>query len=238
VIAKRLTESKLTVPHVYSSIECDITELLSLRSKFKKDAGVNVSVNDLVIKASALALRDVPECNGFWNPKTEQSEFNPTIDISVAVATPNGLITPIVPQVDTLGLSSISSKVKDLAGRARDGKLKPNEYQGGTFTISNLGSLPSALISLPYLSSLSYPLGMFGISSFTAVINPPQACILAVGSGIQRVVPNEKDANEIKLTTTMTVQLSSDRRVVDEATAGQFLQAFRAYLSNPTLLLL
>jgi pyruvate dehydrogenase E2 component (dihydrolipoamide acetyltransferase) len=242
VIAKRLTESKLTVPHLYSSIECDITELLSLRSKFKKEASVNVSVNDLVIKASALALRDVPECNGFWNPKTEQSELNPTIDISVAVATPNGLITPIVPQVDTLGLSSISSKVKDLAGRARDGKLKPNEYQGGTFTISNLGSLTSLRLHLPSLllssSSSSSPLGMFGISSFTAVINPPQACILAVGSGIQRVIPNEKDPNEVKVTTTMTVQLSSDRRVVDEATAGQFLQAFRAYLGNPTLLLL
>ena len=151
VIAKRLTESKLTVPHVYSSIECDITELLALRNKFKKEANVNVSVNDLVIKASALALRDVPECNGFWNQKTEQPELNPTIDISVAVATPNGLITPIVPQVDTLGLSSISSKVKDLAGRARDGKLKPNEYQGGTFTISNLGLSPPSTTSLTLL---------------------------------------------------------------------------------------
>jgi pyruvate dehydrogenase E2 component (dihydrolipoamide acetyltransferase) len=111
VIAKRLTESKLTVPHVYTSIECDISELLSLRNKFKKEASVAVSVNDLVIKASAMALRDVPECNGFWNPITGSAEYNPTIDISVAVATPNGLITPIVQTVDQLGLSSISAKV-------------------------------------------------------------------------------------------------------------------------------
>lgn len=111
VIAKRLTESKLTVPHMYTSIECDITELLSLRNKFKKDANINVSVNDLVIKATALALRDVPECNGYWNQTAGKAELNSTIDISVAVATPNGLITPIVQQVDQLGLSSISSKV-------------------------------------------------------------------------------------------------------------------------------
>eukprot|EP00604_Paraphysomonas_vestita_P002778 CAMPEP_0174820874 /NCGR_PEP_ID=MMETSP1107-20130205/4979_1 /TAXON_ID=36770 /ORGANISM="Paraphysomonas vestita, Strain GFlagA" /LENGTH=437 /DNA_ID=CAMNT_0016037055 /DNA_START=164 /DNA_END=1477 /DNA_ORIENTATION=+ len=218
VIAKRLTESKLTVPHMYSSIECDITELLNLRNKFKKEANVTVSVNDLVIKASALALKDVPECNGFWNPTTGKPELNSSIDISVAVATPNGLITPIVKNVDALGLSSISNNVKDLATRARDGKLKPQEYQGGTFTISNLG--------------------MFGISSFSAVINPPQACILAVGGGIQRVIPNPSKPDDVKITTTMIVQLSADRRVVDEAIAAQFLQVFQTYLSNPSLILL
>jgi pyruvate dehydrogenase E2 component (dihydrolipoamide acetyltransferase) len=140
------------------------------------------------------------------------------VDISVAVATPNGLITPIVTGADQLGLSAINNKVKDLATRARDGKLQPAEYQGGTFTISNLG--------------------MFGISSFSAVINPPQACILAVGGGIQRVVAPAAGTTQPRIVTTMTVQLSSDRRVVDEATAAQFLQVFQYYLSNPKLIVL
>lgn len=217
VIAKRLTESKTTVPHMYTAMECNIDDLLSFRSSLKKEYGVNISVNDMVIKSAALALRDVPECNGRWVPESGQSVLNDSIDISVAVATPNGLITPILSRADQLGLSSISSKVKDLATRARDGKLQPKEYQGGTFTISNLG--------------------MFGISSFTAVINPPQACILAVGGGVARVSPT-KDGKDLKAVTTMTVQLSSDRRVVDEALAAQYLQAFRYYLSNPKLIML
>lgn len=218
VIAKRLAESKATVPHSYSAIECEIDRLMNLRQTLKKDFGVAVSVNDLVIKSAALALRDVPECNGRWSASEGFAELNPSVDISVAVATPTGLITPILEGADKLGLSAINNKVKDLAKRARDGKLQPKEYQGGTFTISNLG--------------------MFGISSFTAVINPPQACILAVGGGIQRVVPPVEHGGEPRVVTTMTVQMSSDRRVVDEPTASQFLQAFQYYLSNPTLILL
>ncbi len=146
-----------------------------------------------------------------------------SIDISVAVATPAGLITPIMPNTDKLGLSQIAAKVRDLAGRARDGKLSPEEYQGGTFCISNLG--------------------MFGIDEFSAVINPPQAAILAVGGGSRRVVPTpyvdgaEEQAKPV-IKTIMTARLSADRRVVDEATASLFLSAFNHYISKPELLLL
>lgn len=140
------------------------------------------------------------------------------VDISVAVATPNGLITPIVTGADKRGLGDINSKVKDLAGRAKLGKLKPEEFQGGSFSVSNLG--------------------MFGISAFTAVINPPQACILAVGAGIPRVCPPKAAGGKPRIVTTVTVQLSADRRVVDEALAGQYLEVFQGYLSNPKTMLL
>lgn len=218
VIAKRLTESKATVPHFYTTIECEIDNLLALRKVFKKDFDVNVSVNDLVIKSAALALRDVPRVNAKWDKVTcSAGPSGGDIDISVAVATPNGLITPIVKGADKRGISDINSLVKDLATRARDGKLKPEEYQGGSFSISNLG--------------------MFGISSFSAVINPPQACILAVGAGVARVVP-AGDGKGLKVVTSLAVQLSADRRVVDEATAGQFLQVFRAYINDPKTMML
>jgi len=218
VIAKRLTESKATVPHFYASIECEIDELLTLRKTLKKDLDVNVSVNDIVIKSAALALRDVSEANAKWNKATSSSELIPSIDISVAVATPNGLITPIVTKANKRGIEGINKTVKDLATRARDGKLKPEEYQGGSFSISNLG--------------------MFGISQFSAVINPPQACILAVGAGVTKVVPPNKPDGKPRLSTTLTVQLSADRRVVDEALAGQFLQVFKTYISKPKNILL
>ena len=139
VIAKRLTESKATVPHFYTTIECEIDQLMALRKSIKKDFDITVSVNDLVIKSAALALRDVPEVNAKFNPKTGAVTPGSSVDISVAVATPNGLITPILTGADKRGLVDISQTVKDLAGRARDGKLKPEEYQGGSFSISNLG---------------------------------------------------------------------------------------------------
>lgn len=141
VIAKRLTESKATVPHFYASIECEIDSLMALRKTFKKDLNLNISVNDLVIKSAALALRDVPEANSRWNKASGSIDASTSkqVDISVAVATPNGLITPILTGADKRGLVDINSTVKDLAGRARDGKLKPEEYQGGSFSISNLG---------------------------------------------------------------------------------------------------
>ena len=140
------------------------------------------------------------------------------IDISVAVATPAGLITPIVTGAAGRGMADINEEVKDLATRARDGKLKPEEYQGGSFTISNLG--------------------MFGISNFSAVINPPQACILAVGGGVPRMLPPRAGDTKPRMATTLTVELSADRRVLDEALAAQYLQVFKAYLSSPSKLVL
>lgn len=218
VIAKRLTESKANVPHFYTSIEVNVDSVMQLRKKLKRDYDINVSVNDLVIKATALALRDVPEANAKWNTASNSINRSPSVDISIAVATPNGLITPILTQADKRSLVEINKTVKDLATRARDGKLKPEEFQGGSFSISNLG--------------------MYGVSVFSAVINPPQGCILAVGAGHARVVPDEKNPDELKVINTVTVQLSADRRVVDEAIAAQFLQVFRAYLSDTTAITL
>jgi len=223
IIASRLTESKSQVPHFYTSMEVELDNVLALRKTLATNHDVKVSVNDLIIRSSALALRDVPEVNASYNPKTKEVSLQNTIDISVAVATPTGLITPIVPRTDRMGLSEITSKVKDLAVRARDGKLQPEEYQGGTFCISNLG--------------------MFGISEFSAVINPPQAAILAVGGGTRTIVPTKyvegaEEQAKPSIKTIMTARLSADRRVVDEATAALFMQAFRHYLSKPELLLL
>mmetsp|Transcript_23611 Transcript_23611/g.36468 ORF Transcript_23611/g.36468 Transcript_23611/m.36468 type:complete len:537 (+) Transcript_23611:231-1841(+) len=223
IIAKRLTESKRDVPHFYVSAEIELDHVLQLRKTLLQQHDVKVSVNDLIIRSSALALRDVPQVNSTYQPTTGTIETHSTVDISVAVATPTGLITPIVPLTDTLGLSDISNKVKDLAGRAREGKLSPEEYQGGTFTISNLG--------------------MFGIQEFSAVINPPQAAILAVGGGIPTIVPTPYvDGAETQRSpqqkTVMTARLSADRRVVDEATASLFMSTLKKYLNQPELLLL
>jgi pyruvate dehydrogenase E2 component (dihydrolipoamide acetyltransferase) len=204
IIAKRLTESKQQVPHLYATVSTEIDALLKFRSVLKKN-GINVSVNDLVIKAAALALRDVPEANAKWSAKANARDTSSSsVDISVAVATPSGLITPIVTNADKRGLVDITNTVKDLATRAKDNKLKPEEFQGGSFTISNLG--------------------MFGISEFSAVINPPQCCILAVGGGVGKVMPPASPGAQPRVVTTMTVQLSADRRVVDEAIAAQYLQ--------------
>lgn len=213
-------------------MDCSIDAMLKLRVTLK-DSGINVSVNDMVIKAAARALKDVPEANCYYDPKTDSVKSNSSIDISVAVATDGGLITPIVKAADTLGLVGINEKVKELAGRARANKLKPEEFQGGSFTISNLG--------------------MFGIDEFSAVINPPQACILAIGKGEKKVMlPPIKSIDDILpskssatpptvptpiISTMMNVQLSSDARVVDPLVVGQYLQAFRHYVQNPQLLI-
>ena len=182
-----------------------------------KDAGLNVSVNDMVIAAAARALRAVPEANAFFDAKSGRVAANSSVDVSVAVATEGGLITPIVKGADALGLVAINARVKDLAARARAGRLKPEEFQGGSFTISNLG--------------------MFGaINEFSAVINPPQACILAVGKGEQRVLPPLAEGGEPTVATVMTLQLSSDARVVEPFVAGQFLQTLRHLLQTPALL--
>ncbi|KAL3941014.1 MAG: hypothetical protein SGBAC_004555 [Bacillariaceae sp.] len=223
VIARRLTESKRDVPHYYTSMEVELDDVLKLRKRLVADHDVKVSVNDVIIRCCSLALRDVPEVNGTYDPKADAVKLQDSIDVSIAVATPTGLITPIVPNTDKLGLSDITDAVRDLAGRAREGKLAPEEYQGGTFCVSNLG--------------------MFGIDEFSAVINPPQAAILAVGGGSRRVVPTPyidgaEEQPKPSVKTIMTARLSADRRVVDEATAALFMSAFKHYISKPELLLL
>ena len=215
-IARRLTEAKQTVPHFYLTLDCRIDALLDLRKKYNASAdtvSAKVSVNDFVIRASALALRKVPDANVSWAEDAILAYQD--VDISVAVATPNGLITPIIKQADTKSLRQIAGEMRDLAARARDGKLKPQEYQGGTFSISNLG--------------------MFGIREFAAVINPPQSCILAVGNGEQRAIVID---GELKVATMMTVTLSVDHRAVDGALGAEYLGAFKVLIEDPYSLLL
>jgi pyruvate dehydrogenase E2 component (dihydrolipoamide acetyltransferase) len=216
VIAKRLGESKREVPHFYLSVDCELDALLNLRAQSNAEAtdgAYKLSVNDFVIKACALALRDVPEANASWTAEAIHQYDN--VDISVAVATPGGLITPIVRNADDKDIVTLSNEVKDLASRARAGKLKPAEFQGGGFSISNLG--------------------MFGVKEFSAIINPPQSCILAVGSGEQRAVVKN---GELAVATVMTCTLSVDHRSVDGAVGAQFMQAFKKYIEKPLAMLL
>ncbi len=215
VIARRLTEAKQTIPHFYLTLDCELDALLAMRAQLNGRAGADykLSVNDFVIKAVAMAMRKVPGVNASWGgDKIYQYK---DIDVSVAVAIDGGLITPIIRKADQKGLSTISAAMKDLAARAKEGKLKPEEFQGGGFSISNLG--------------------MFGIKDFLAVINPPQACILAVGAGEKRPVVK---GDEIKIATVMSVSLSTDHRVVDGALGAQFLQVFKQLVEDPLALLL
>lgn len=216
ITAKRLTQSKSEVPHLYVSMACEVDGLMAFRKTLKKEHDIKVSVNDIIIRSAALALRDVPEANAMWTNGARRS--GESIDVSVAVATPTGLITPIVTGADRRGLSNISGKVRDLATRARDRQLKPEEFQGGSFTVSNLG--------------------MFGINEFSAVINMPQACILAVGGGTPTVKPGKVAGDKPRVCSEVTVKLSADRRVVDEAIAAQLLQSFKHYMETPELLLM
>jgi pyruvate dehydrogenase E2 component (dihydrolipoamide acetyltransferase) len=216
-IAKRLTSAKTLIPHFYLTIDCNIDELMATRAKLNaaapKENGFKLSVNDFVVKACALSLLRVPEVNASW---TETSILrHKHADIGVAVALDFGLITPIVFRAEEKGLAVISNEVKSLAERARAKKLKPQEYEGGGFSISNLG--------------------MFGIKDFTAVINPPQSAILAVGMGELR--PVVKDGI-LKTATMMTVTLSCDHRVIDGATGARFLQAFKGFMEEPSSMLL
>ena len=218
-IARRLVESKQTVPHFYLTIDCELDALLALRSQINAAAPLiktekgevpayKLSVNDLVIKAVALALRDIPEANVSW---TEGGMVkHKRADVGVAVSIPGGLITPIVRQSDSKTLSAISNEMKDLAKRARDRKLKPEEYQGGSTSVSNLG--------------------MFGVKDFAAIINPPHATIFAIGAGEQRAVVKN---GEIKVATVMSVTLSTDHRAVDGALAAELAQAFKRHIENP-----
>jgi len=218
-IAKRLVEAKTTIPHFYLTLDCELDALLKLRAEInaaspmkKTDKGdvpaFKLSVNDMIIKAMALALRDVPTANVSWTEKAMVQ--HKAVDVGVAVSIPGGLITPIIRHADEKSLSSISNEMKDLARRARDRKLQPQEYQGGSTAVSNLG--------------------MFGVKDFAAVINPPHATILAVGAGEKRAVVK---GDEVKVATVMSVTLSTDHRAVDGALGAEVLKAFKNYIENP-----
>ena len=217
-VARRLSEAKATIPHYYLKVDCGIDALLALRQTLNEQlartgADTKVSVNDMIVKAVALALMEVPGANASW---TEEAILRHRhADVAVAVAVEGGLITPIVREAEIKGLGRIAAETRDLAARARQRKLKPEEYQGGTFTVSNLG--------------------MFGITEFAAVINPPHAGILAIGAGEKR--PVVKDG-QIAIATMMTVTLSADHRVVDGAVGAEFLAAFRRLIEAPVTMLL
>ncbi|WP_048863057.1 2-oxo acid dehydrogenase subunit E2, partial [Acidisphaera rubrifaciens] len=218
-IARRLAEAKREIPHFYVSIDLNIDPLLKLRADLnarsaKEGPGAfKLSVNDLIIKAAAIALRRVPKVNASW---TEDGvAIYRDVDISVAVSIPDGLITPIIRNADQKGLAAISNEMKDLAARAKAGRLKPEEFQGGGFSISNMG--------------------MYGVSSFSAVINPPQAAILAVAAGEQRPVVRD---GALAIATMMTCTLSVDHRVVDGALGAEWLAAFKAIVEDPLSLML
>jgi pyruvate dehydrogenase E2 component (dihydrolipoamide acetyltransferase) len=208
VIARRLTESKQTVPHFYLSIDCELDALLELRKQLNEVSGTKISVNDFVIRATALAMKKIPASNVSWTDAAILQYKD--ADVSVAVATPNGLITPIIKKADTKTLAQISVEMKDLAARAREGKLRPEEFQGGGFSVSNLG--------------------MYGIKEFAAIINPPQSCILAVGAGDQRAVVKN---GQLAVATVMTCTLSVDHRAVDGAVGAEFLAAFKPLIEKP-----
>lgn len=219
-IANRLTESVTQNPHYFVAATVSVTKLLKLRAALNAsaDGKYKLSVNDFLIKASGVACKKVPAVNSSWRDGFIR-QFN-NVDISVAVATPSGLVTPIVKSVEGLGLESISSQVKDLGKRAREGKLKPEEYQGGTFTISNMG-MNSA------------------IDRFTAVINPPQAGILAVGTTKKVAIPVEtEDGTSIEWDDQIVVTASFDHKVVDGAVGGEWIKEFKKVVENPLELLL
>lgn len=222
VIAKRLLESKNGIPHLYLSADTVLDATLALRKELKDKHGVHVSVNDFIIKAVASALKIVPEANAHWDEKAGDVVLGNPIDISIAVATEKGLMTPILRNADQKSLPDISSEVKLLAGKAREGKLLPHEFQGGTFSISNLG--------------------MFSVDHFCAIINPPQACILAVGRGEPSVVwqedPNDPTQGKPCAMTKMTLTLSADHRVVDTDIGGRFLDALAGIIRDPRKVLL
>ena len=219
VIARRLTESKREAPHFYLTVDCHIDALLDARKELNSRSPADgpdayrISVNDFVIRAAALALGKVPAANASWTDAAIRLYHR--ADISVAVAVPDGLITPVIRDAGAKGLATISAEMKDLAGRAREGKLAPEEYQGGTFSISNLG--------------------MFGIKEFSAVINPPQGAILAVGMGEQRPVVRD---GALAVATVMSCTLSIDHRVVDGAAGAQFMAAYKALIEDPLTMLL
>ncbi|CAN8303200.1 unnamed protein product [Cochlearia groenlandica] len=220
VTASRLAFSKQTIPHYYLTVDTCVDKLMGLRSQLNSfqeaSGGKRISVNDLVVKAAALALRKVPQCNSSWNDDYIRQFKN--VNINVAVQTENGLYVPVVKDADKKGLTMIGEEVRSLAQKAKENSLKPEDYEGGTFTVSNLG-------------------GPFGIKQFCAVVNPPQAAILAVGSAEKRVVPGNGQ-DEYNFAAYMAVTLSCDHRVVDGAIGAEWLKAFKGYIENPESMLL
>ncbi|KAK3524326.1 hypothetical protein QTP70_028061 [Hemibagrus guttatus] len=218
VIAQRLLQSKQTIPHYYLSVDINMDQVLGLRKELNAEVkadNIKLSVNDFIIKASALACLKVPEANSSWMDTVIRQ--NHVVDVSVAVSTSNGLITPIVFNAHIKGLAAISKDITALAAKAREGKLQPHEFQGGTFTVSNLG--------------------MYGIKNFSAIINPPQACILAVGGSEKRLLPADNEKG-FDVSSMMSVTLSCDHRVVDGAVGAQWLAEFRKFLEKPVTMLL
>ena len=215
IIAERLQQSKQIAPHFYLTVDCEIDQLLQSRKQLNALAedGVKISVNDLVIRAAAQALIKVPEANASW--EGDHTRLFTHADISMAVAIDGGRITPVIWAAEKKGLAEISQISRDLAARARSGSLAPEEYTGGSFTISNLG--------------------MFGVREFAAVINPPQGAILAVGAGEQRPIVRD---GALAVATVMTVTLSCDHRAVDGAVGARWLQSFKSYIENPVTMLL
>ncbi|NDF12539.1 MAG: pyruvate dehydrogenase complex dihydrolipoamide acetyltransferase [Proteobacteria bacterium] len=220
-IARRLTESKQTIPHFYLTLDVVLDKLMEVRAALNGDAvaaagkegkpAFKLSVNDFVIKAVGAAMKKMPNVNVSWYDDA-MVQYN-NVDVSVAVATPTGLITPIIRNADQKSIAQISNEMKDLAGRARDNKLKPEEYTGGGFSVSNLG--------------------MYGIKQFEAIINPPQACILAVGAGEERAIVKN---GQLVPATVMSATLSVDHRAVDGALGAEFLSLFKRYIEEPVLL--
>ena len=214
VVSERLVEAKRNVPHFYLAIDCMVGELLQVRARINSgtDAATKITVNDFIIKATALALREYPEVNSSWNGDSILHYKN--VDVAFAVSVDGGLLTPIIPQTDRLSISEISRTVKSLASRAKERKLLPHEFQGGGITISNLG--------------------MFGIKEFYAIINPPQSCIIAVGQSEKRAVVVD---DSVVVADVMSVTLSVDHRVIDGALAAKFLNKLKFYIENPLLTL-
>ncbi|RWR78109.1 dihydrolipoyllysine-residue acetyltransferase component 2 of pyruvate dehydrogenase complex, mitochondrial-like protein [Cinnamomum micranthum f. kanehirae] len=220
VTASRLLLSKQSIPHYYLTVDACVNKLMDLRSQLntlqEASGGKRISVNDLVIKAAALALLKVPQCNSSWMKDYIRQYHN--VNINVAVQTDNGLFVPVIRDADKKGLSKIAEEVKHLAQKAKDNSLKPEDYEGGTFTVSNLG-------------------GPFGIKQFCAIVNPPQAAILAVGSAEKRVIPGD-GPNQFEFRSFMPVTLSCDHRVIDGAIGAEYLKAFKGYIENPQSMLI
>jgi pyruvate dehydrogenase E2 component (dihydrolipoamide acetyltransferase) len=214
-IAKRLTESKQTVPHFYLTVDCDLDALLALRQEINAAAAIvdgapawKLSLNDFMIKATAVALAKVPAANVTWTD--DALVFHGHADIAVAVAVPGGLMTPVLRHVDEKSVQTVSAEMKDYAARARTRRLRPEEYRGGTISVSNLG--------------------MYGVRDFGAIINPPHAAILAIGAGEERIVARD---HKPAVVTQMSVTMSTDHRAVDGAVGAEFLAAFRAAVEHP-----
>ncbi|CAK9295361.1 unnamed protein product, partial [Gordionus sp. m RMFG-2023] len=218
-IARRLLYSKQSIPHYYLTMEINMARIDKVRKQFNEileDDDVKLSINDFIIKASALTCFYHKECNSSWMETQIRQYYN--VDVSVAVSTSAGLITPIIFNAESKGLKTINLEMKDLAARARQGKLKPQEFQGGTFTISNLG--------------------MFGIDEFTAIINPPQACILSIGTSNKKLIEDSKQDNGFRSVPVMKVTLGCDHRLVDGAVGAKWLQYFKKIMEDPVNMLL